>query len=70
MTIHDIGFAPEEIANYMRLLLQGDSAQAERMRILKQRRGKMLDEIHLQERQLDRLDYLRHQIQKKFEKGP
>lgn len=60
MTIHDIGFTPDEIANYMRLLLQGDSAQAERMRILKQRRDKTLDEIHLQERQLDRLDYLRH----------
>ena len=46
----------------MRLLLQGDSTQAERMRILKQQRDKTLDEIHFQERRLDRLDYLRHQI--------
>ena len=64
MTLHDIGFEPDEIANYMRLLLQGDSTQAERMRMLKQQRDKMLDEIHFRERRLDRLDYLRHQMRK------
>lgn len=69
MTLHDIGFEHEEIANYMRLLLQGDSTQAEQMRILKQQRDKTLDEIHVQERRLDRLDYLRHQIRKQSEKN-
>ena len=64
MTLHDIGFEHDEIASYMRLLLRGDSTQAERMRILKQKRDKTLDEIHFQERRLDRLDYLRHQIRK------
>ena len=29
MTLHDIGFEHDEIANYMRLLLQGDSTQAD-----------------------------------------
>ncbi len=62
MTLHDIGFEHDEIAHYMRLLLQGDATQAERMRILKQQRDKTLDEIHFQERRLDRLDYLRHQM--------
>lgn len=62
MTLHDIGFESDEIANYMRLLLQGDSTQAERMRILKQQRDKTLDEIHFQEQRLDRLDYLRYQM--------
>lgn len=47
MTLHDIGFEYDEIANYMRLLLQGDSTQAERMRILKQQRDKTLDETAL-----------------------
>ena len=70
MTLHDIGFEYDEIANYMRLLLQGDSTQAERMRILKQQREKTLDEIHFQERRLDRLDYLRHQMRKQSEKNP
>ena len=53
----------------MRLLLQGDSTQAERMRMLKQQRDKTLDEIHFRERRLDRLDYLCHQIRKNSEKG-
>lgn len=66
MTLHDIGFEPDEIVNYMWLLLQGDSTQAER--ILKQQRDKTLDETHFQERRLDRLDHLRHQIRKKIEK--
>lgn len=68
-TIPVIGFEPDEIANYMRLLLKGDSTQAERMQILKQQRDKALDKIHFQERRLDRPDYLRHQIRKKSEKG-
>ena len=53
----------------MRLLFQGDSTQAERMRIVRQQRDKTLDEIHFQGRRLDRLDYLRHQIRKNSEKG-
>lgn len=69
MTLHDIGFESDEIANYMRLLLQGDSTQAERMRMLKQQRDKTLDEIHFRERRLDRLDYLRHQIRRNSKKG-
>lgn len=62
MTLHDTGFEHDEIARYMRLLLQGDSTQAERMRILKQQRDKTLDEIHFQKQRLDRMDYLRHQM--------
>ena len=53
----------------MRLLFQGDSTQAERMRIVRQQRDKTLDEIHFQGRRLDRLDYLRHQIQKNLRKA-
>lgn len=68
MTLHDIGFAHDEIANYMRLLPRGDSAEAERMRILKRQRDKTLDEIHFQEQWLDRPDYLRHQMRKQPEK--
>lgn len=64
MTLRDIGFAHDEIANYMGLLLQGDSTRAERMRILKRQRDKTLGEIHFQERRLERLDYLRHQMRK------
>lgn len=64
MTLHDIGLEHDEIARYMRLLLQGESTRAERMGILQRQRDQTLDEIHFRERQLDRLDYLRHQMQK------
>ena len=38
------------------------------MRLLDKRRGAALDEIHLKERKLERLDYLRHELRKK--QGP
>ena len=48
----------------MRLLLQGKSTEEERMKMLNEKRNGTLDEIHWKERQLDRLDYLRFEIQK------
>ena len=49
----------------MRLELEGDSTNARRMLMLGEKRRGMLDEIHFREKQLDRLDYLRYEIQKK-----
>lgn len=64
MTLHDIGFDNGEIEKYMRLILKGEDTQAERLRILSQKRGVALDEIHLREKQISCMDYLRHEIQK------
>jgi DNA-binding transcriptional MerR regulator len=64
MTLHDIGFANDEVETYMRLLLEGESTDAERMRMLNKKRGSALDEIHFRQKQLDRLDYLRYEIRK------
>lgn len=50
MTLHDIGFAKEEIEKYMRLLAAGSSTEAERMKMLEARRNGTLDEIHFKER--------------------
>ena len=62
MTLHDIGFAKEEIFSYMKLYLAGRDTRAERLALL--------DEIHFKEMQLARLDYLRYEIQKdKKKKG-
>lgn len=74
LTLRDIGFAPDEAETYMRLELEGDSTGTQRMLILNQKRRRMLDEIHFHEKQLDRLDYLRHDIRmgqekKKLQKG-
>lgn len=62
MTLHDIGFNTEEIETYMRLLLEQQDTDKERLRMLEKKRAEALDEIHFREKQLDRLDYLRYKI--------
>lgn len=65
MTLHDIGFQNEEVEEYMRLLLEGENTEERRMQMLNRRRGIALDEIHLREKQLERMDSLRYMIRKK-----
>ncbi|WP_195986075.1 MerR family transcriptional regulator [Clostridium sp. D33t1_170424_F3] len=65
MTLHDIGFSNREIEAYMRLMLEGDSTEQERLRMLGHRRSDTLDAIHLREKQLDRIDYLRFKMKQK-----
>ena len=48
----------------MRLLLKGKFTEKERLKMLSEKRSGTLDEIHFKEKQLDRLDYLRFEIQK------
>ena len=62
MTLHDIGFTTEEVETYMRLLLETEHSQRQRLRMLNSKRGAALDEIHFKEHQLQRLDYLRHEL--------
>lgn len=65
MTLHDIGFSNEEVETYMRLFLDGKATESERLRMLNNLRNNALDEIHFKEKQLERMDYLRHNIRKK-----
>ena len=62
ITLHRIGFQREEAATYMRLLLEGDKTQFQRLQMLNQKREETLEKIHEKENQLDQLDYLRFQI--------
>lgn len=64
MTLHDVGFTNDEVEEYMKLLLQGKATEKERLKMLGDKRYLTLDEIHFKEKQLDRLDYLRFEIQK------
>lgn len=64
MTLHDIGFTVEEVESYMRLLLEGEHTAVQRLSMLEKKRSAALEEIHFKERQLQRLDYLRHEIRK------
>ena len=65
MALHDMGFAPQEVERYMRLLISEGNTAAERLRMLEKRRDAALDEIHLREKQLQRLDYLRYRMHAK-----
>lgn len=64
MTLHDIGFDSSEVETYMKLLLSGDSTDDQRMRMLEEKRRQSLNEIHFREKQVERMDYLRYEIQK------
>ena len=66
MTLHDIGFSNDEVREYMELLCDGSSTKEKRLALLNAKRKGTLDEIHFKEKQLDRLDYLRFEIQKNF----
>ncbi len=63
MTLHDTGFSTDDIDEYMQLLLSGKNSE-ECMRILNEKRERTLDKIHILEKQLDNLDYLRSQMRK------
>ena len=64
MTLPDIGFNNAEVESYMRLLLEGNFTEEERLQMLNKKRGTTLDEIHFKQKQLDRMDYLRYKIEK------
>ena len=64
MTLHDIGFTTEEVEMYVRVLLEGETSCAQRLEMLERKRSAALDEIHFKEHQLQRLDYLRHEMRK------
>lgn len=68
MTLHDIGFNKQEVETYMRLLLSEENTEDLRMHMLNKKRERELDEIHFKEMRLNRLDYLRYQIEKDIEK--
>lgn len=64
MTLHDVGFTNEEIEQYMQLFLSEKDTAEELSKMLRNKRNGTLDEIHLKQNQLDRLDYLRYEILK------
>lgn len=71
MALHDIGFGKSEVEQYVKLLQNADETKMERMEMLNHLRSRVLDDIHLKERQMVRMDYLRNEIRDSFkEKQP
>ena len=69
MALHDIGLSAPEVENYMRLMLEESGTEQRRMNILNALRDRKLDEIHLEEKQVERLDYLRYKLRGQGAKG-
>lgn len=62
MTLRDSGFDEDEIKIYLGLPPKGKTTDSRRLKMLDQKRDRVLNEIHFREKQLERLDYLRHGI--------
>ena len=65
MTLQVIGFAEEEIAAYLRLLQEGENSAEACLNMLNKLRSRTLDTIHGKEKALERIDYLRYELQTK-----
>ncbi|MGM0216796.1 MerR family transcriptional regulator [Enterococcus sp. AZ109] len=68
MALHDLDFSHDEIESYMRLLLENKNGEAACINLLNNQRQKKLAAIHLEEKKLERIDYLRHIIKNSHEK--
>ncbi|MFC6323575.1 MerR family transcriptional regulator [Companilactobacillus baiquanensis] len=63
MTLHDIGFDNDTIKEYMKTLVKEDKkANALLLTIIQKQRNLKLKKIHLLEKQIEKLDYLRNKI--------
>ena len=69
MALHDIGLSAPEVEAYMRMTLEESGTEQRRMNILNALRERKLDEIHLKEKQVERLDYLRYKLRGQGAKG-
>lgn len=64
ITLHDIGFTSEEIDRYMSLMMLDDTEKKECLIMLNKKRIDILNEVHLGEKKISRLDYLKYEISK------
>lgn len=63
LTLLDVGFTAQEAKMFVRSALQEPDCPRLRLRLLEEKRAALLDDIHLREQKLQRLDYLRYEIQ-------
>ena len=65
MTLQDIGFGKKEIETWLRLQQDDKNSCAACLKMLNKLRSETLDTIHGKEKALDRIDYLRYELQRK-----
>lgn len=62
--LHESGFEKDEVEVYVQAVAGSKKTVRKRIQRLNQKHEEMLKEIHCKEGQLDRLDYLRYELQK------
>lgn len=62
--LRNSGLDKTETANYLKLQTDGIETLDQRLLFLERIRGKKLEEIHLWEKHIQNLDYLRHELKK------
>ena len=60
MMLYGLDYTVEEIKKYMKLSL--GKTERECLKLLNKKRKGILDEVHLKEKQLSRIDYLRYEM--------
>ena len=60
MMLYGLDFTVEQIKKYMKLSLGKN--EREWLKLLNKKRKGILDEVHLKEKQLSRIDYLRYEM--------
>ena len=68
MTLHDTGFSKDDIDENMQLLISGKNND-DCMKILNEKIQHTLDKIHILEKRLDNLDYLRNEMKNHINKA-
>lgn len=63
MLLQYVTFTMEEIREYMKMYEEEDS-DLKRLRFLNKKRDELLDNIHLYEKKLENLDFLRYELRK------
>ena len=58
--LYGLDFTVEEIKKYMKLSLEKN--EREWLKLLNKKRKGILDEVHLKEKQLSKIDYLRYEM--------
>ena len=60
MMLYGLDFTVEEIKKYIKLSLEKN--EREWLKLLNKKRKGILDEVHLKEKQLSKIDYLRYEM--------
>lgn len=65
-TLKDAGCPEDFVARFLQVMERGSTA--EQLRLLSCQRCKLLEQVHIEQKKLDCLDYLRYSLQKQSAK--